>query len=335
MVPAGDAHAGSAHARRRAALTRLAGVSAERTVRTLAWLARECTGDALLVAELACDPVGLLGLFQPPGSSREARELRGCCGGRSGRLASGVLLACARVEAPGEWLGEPAEALSGARLLNRLVRGLLAGLTPFGVGASYPGRDFVVARGRRVAQLALGRDARGALLFQALLGVTRACFGDEPDAVFPGLPVPPPPGVLELAPEALASALARGFGERFGLELEPGTAGEAEPPPLADPELAGLSSAGALAIPIGELRAHVALGADGALARVRLRGDFMAAPAPLRALEDALAGLAPAGAAVAERCARWLAAPESGVVGVTDPGALALAIARSATHSSL
>ena len=332
MVPAGDAHAGSRHARRRARLTRLAHVSAERTVRTLAWLARECAADALLVADLAGDPSGLLGAFQRPGKSGEARELRASCGGRSALLGPGRVVLCARVADPAGWLGEPAGRLSGPRLLNRLVRGVLAGLTPIGVAASYPGRDFAVVGNERVAQLALGRDARGAVLFQAVCAAQEPVATREPDPAFPGLPALPPAGALEIPAPALADALAQGFAARFGLELEPGEAGEAEPPPLADPELVGLVGGPPVATPIGELAAHVELAPGGSLARVRLRGDFMAAPGALRALEDSLAGLDPASPRVVELAARWLAAPESSVVGVIDARALAEAVARAASQ---
>ena len=314
-------------------LTRLAGVSAERTVRTLAWLACECAADALLVADLAGAPAGLLGVFQRPGRSGEAHELRASCGGRSARIGPGCVLLCARAADPAAWLAEPTPVQSGPRLLNRWVRGVLAGLTPFGVRASYPGRDFVVGGGRRIAQLALGRDARGGLLFQAVCAAERTVAGGEADPAFPGLPPLPPAGTLGVPAAALADALAAGFAARFGLAFEPHPAGEAEPPALADPELAGLASAGPVATPIGELEAHVSLAAGGSLERVRLRGDFMAAPGALRALEESLVGLEPGAARVRELAGRWLAAPDASVVGVTDARTLAEAIARSATHS--
>jgi hypothetical protein len=309
-------------------------VSAERTVRTLAWLARESPSDALLVADLAGEPTGLLGAFQRPGRSGEPCELRGSCGGRSALLGPGSVLVCARVVDPGAWLAEPATRLSAARLLNRLVRGVLAGLTPIGVDASYPGRDFVVAGGRRIAQLALGRDARGALSFQAVCAAERPVATREPDPGFPGLPALPPPGAPGIPAAQLAEGLARGFAARFGLALEPGEAGQAEPPPLVDPELLGLAAGEPVATPIGELVAHVALATGGSLARVRLRGDFMAAAGALRELEDSLAGLDPADARVRELAARWLSAPEGSVVGVTDAGAIAEAVAVAASHSS-
>jgi len=154
---------------------------------------------------------------------------------------------------PRAWLGEEAAALSGARLLNRLVRGVLAGLTPIGVGASYPGRDFVAVEGRRVAQLSLSRSEGGACLFQVLIGRARPYTTAERAPAFPGLPPLPPAGALGVEAEALAASLARGFEARFGLELERAelspederaiSATELEP--LVDPGLAELRAGAA------------------------------------------------------------------------------------------
>jgi hypothetical protein len=316
-------------------------VSAERTVRTLAWLARVAAADGLLVADLSGE-CGLLGAYQRAGGSGERRELRGVCGGRSAFAGEGVSVLFAVVADAGAWLGE-SETLSGARLLNRLVRGVLAGLTPIGVAATYPGRDFVAVDGRRVAQLSLSRAESGAHLFQAVLGRERPYTTAERAPEFPGLPPLPPAGALGLGAEVLGAALARGFETRFGLELESADLSPEEEraiaatelPPLVDPELAGLRAGAAVATPIGELRAHVAVRADGALERVRLRGDWIAAPADVRALEDALVGVAPDGARVRELCARWLGSPAHLVVGVTDPAAIAEAVARAADRHSL
>jgi len=307
----------------------------------MAWLARVSAADALLLAELSGD-CGLLGAYQRAGRSGNARELRGICGGRSAFAGDGVSALFAVIPEPRAWLGEEAAALSGARLLNRLVRGVLAGLTPIGVGASYPGRDFVAVEGRRVAQLSLSRSEGGACLFQALIGRARPYTTAERAPEFPGLPPLPPAGALGVEAEALAASLARGFEARFGLELERAelspederAISAIELEPLVDPGLAGLRAGAPVATPIGELEAHVALGTDGALERVRLRGDWIAAPGDVRVLEDALVGVAPHGARLRELCARWLGAPAHLVVGVTDPAAIAEAIARAAQESS-
>jgi hypothetical protein len=307
----------------------------------MSWLACDSAADHLLVADLAGE-CGLLGAYQRVGRTGESSELRGPCGGRSVFAGEGVTVLFAVARDLGAWLGEEAAGLSGPRILNRLVRGVLAGLARLRVEASYPGRDFVVGGGARIAQLAVTRGADGSHCFQAAFGRTRSHSTREPEPEFPGLPPSPPADVLGVEAEALVDALAGGFESRFGLELVRAQLSRSEVeqievtrlPALADPELAGLRAAEPVATPIGELLAHVALRADGALERVRLRGDFMAAPGDLRALEESLVGAEPGSPRVRELCARWLAAPAHLVVGVTDPGALAEAIARAgASHS--
>jgi len=315
-------------------VTRLAGVSAERAVRAASWLAESSAAGALLAAELAGESV-LLGAYQERGVSGARSELRGLCGGRSAFAGAGIAALWVLVGDLGRWGIEAGPgAPSGPRVLNRLVRGALAGLKQIGVNASYPGRDFVAANGRRVAQLSLARGARRQVVFQVLVGAERAFASAEPAPEFPGLPPLPEAAALGVGAQAVCSALLLGFARRFAFELAPAelstdelrAVAAAPLPPRDDPELAGLRAGAAVATPIGRLLAYVALEPDGALARVRLRGDFIAASAPLRALELALAGRAPSAAATRELCARWLAEPESLVVGLVDPAALVEAL---------
>jgi len=323
-------------------VTHLARVSPERAVRALAWLADSSTADALLVAEL-CGEGALLGAFQAAGRSGLPGEIRGPCGGRSARLGEGIVLAAAVVEELAGWLpGDDVAQLSGARVLNRLARGVLAGLTQIGVAASYPGRDFVSVAGRRVVQLSLGRGAAGALVFQGVCGNARAFATEEPAPEFPGLPPLPEAAPLGADPARLAAALAEGFARRFGLSPEPAelSAGElraldaVELAAVDEPELAELHSGGPVATPIGRLEAHVRLRSDGALERVRLRGDWIASRPAVRALEEALAGRRPEAADTLELCARWLAAPTNLAVGVPDARLVALALHKSASAAA-
>lgn len=329
-VSSRDAYAGAAHSTRLVRLVELARASAEDALGAAALLANEYAGDALVLAQLTGE-CGLLGAFQRTGRSGLARELRGLCGGRSAFAGEGTCALFAVTRDADGWLGEPVPA---ARKLNRWVRGLLAGLTRIGVAASYPGRDFIAVEGARIAQLALAREASGAWMFQAILATGRPYTTAERAPEPPGLPPLPRAGALGLESEPLFAALASGFAERFGLALgrEPLSTDElralaaVELPALEDPELAGLRSGGTVAVPIGELEAHVALRPDGALARVRLRGDWIAAAGDVRALEATLEGLAPASPEVRARSARWLADPNVLALGVVSPDSIADAV---------
>lgn len=324
-----------------ARLIRLAQVAPERELAFVAQLASRAGASALVISELTGEATAL-GRGQRAGVSGALPELRRLGGGRSTQYGDGIVSLCALAPEPQAWLDEQPE-LTGPRLLNRLVRGLLAGLSRLGLQASYPGRDFALANGRRIAYVSLAREPSGVALFQAVLGVGRPYTTAEREPSWPGLPAPPAATALarERVPapgfDAIAQALAAGFADRFGLALddaplsdEERARAESPAPPLDDPELAALVSAGPIATPIGELEAHVALDAEARLARVRLRGDFMAAQSALARLEAELAGALPGSVQVRELCKAWLANPASLVVGLSGASAVSDAIARSA-----
>jgi lipoate-protein ligase A len=330
----------ASNARRAARLLRLADVSPERELAVVATLSQRPGTSALVIASSSGD-AARLGRHQRPGRSGSAHELRRATGGRSTRGGDGVVSLSALIPDPAAWLDETA-ALSGPRLMNRLVRGLLSGLSRLGLAAIYPGRDFVSVNGQRIASIALGREASGVVIFQASIGVDAPYTTAERAPTWPGLPALPEPTWLvrergQLSDfAAIADALAEGFSERFALSLDPLSGDEAlaladgSPLPVVDESLALLAGSGPIATPIGELEAHAALDAQGRLTRVRLRGDWMAAESELRALETALVGESPESVRVRNLCAAWLESPASLVVGLSDAVALAEAIARAA-----
>jgi hypothetical protein len=323
---------------------RWTGVSARGALQALAWLAADARRETLLLAEPSTT-AGLLGRFQHRGVSGLEPELRGVCGGRCARLGPETLAIAVGTRDPLVLLRERGP-LSTAQLLNRFVRGLLAGLRSAGFSASYSGRDFVAANSGRIAQLALTRESSDVFVFQAILAVDAPFSTAERDAVFPGLPPVPPASSLAaergaaVDRESLAAAFERGWADRFALQLErePFTHDEQAAlavtplPPLDEPELALLARAD-VATPIGVVSAHVALGADETLARVRLRGDWMAAPGDVAALETALEGRAPRDALA--QVSQWLARPGVLALGVPDPRLVAGAIAEAASRAGI
>jgi hypothetical protein len=331
-------HSPVSNACRAAQLLHLADVSPEAVNAAVANLSQRSGTSALVIASAFGD-AAVLGRYQRPGRSGCARELRRVTGGRSTHGGDGVVSVAALMPDPTAWLDEP-RALSGPRLLNRLVRGLLSGLSRLGFAATYPGRDFVSLNGRRIASVSLGRETSGVVVFEAALGVDRPYTTAERDPVWPGLPALPEATTLEgeggggfdLA--TVREALVAGFTDRFALALDPAAvpaevfaAGVVDDPLAA---LARLAASGPIATPIGELEAHASLDAHERLDGVRLRGDWMAAEAELHALEAALVGETPESPRVRDLCAAWLARPASLVVGLTDAAAIADAIARAA-----
>jgi hypothetical protein len=287
--------------------------------------------DGAVVAARLTGEAAALGRWQRAGRSGAPRELRRLGGGRSTPYGDGIVSLCAIAPAPCAWLDEPGP-LPGPRLLNRWVRGLLAGLGAIGAPASYPGRDFVCVRGRSAALLSLERGASGRLLFQAVIGARRDCVTAEPAPRFPGLPALPEPTSLAAEgadPDALRE-LAAGCARRWGVELvERLELPRSFPPEPVEERPAGVS-AGPVAVPIGELEAFVELAADGTLGRVSLRGDWIAGSVDVARLEGALAGRWAGDPQLEALVQRWLALPDTLAVGVPDARLIAEAVRRSA-----
>jgi hypothetical protein len=303
----------------------LEGVEPEREVAVCgALLAEEGEAGAIVVSRL-CGAGRALGRWQPG----EPGALRRWTGGRATQFGDGIVALAVIAPGPQTWLEERVR-LAGPRLLNRWARGLLAGLGAMGLQAAYPGRDFASANGRQVAGLGIERTRAGRFLFHAVIGAQRP-HPAEPDPEFPGLPRHPPASSLEAEggdPRALAG-LARGFAQRFGLELVEAAAPEAGVAP-PDPTPIGVMGA-AVPIPIGRLRAALQLDTAGRIARAQLLGDWIAASDDVDALETALVGIDPADARALEAVgSRWLALPGLIAIGATDARALAAAIARAA-----
>jgi hypothetical protein len=307
---------------RRARLIVLEGVPAQRELGVCGALLAE-TGDpdgAIVAASLRGEGVAL-GRWQPgsPGA------LRRWSGGRATHCGAGIVVFSAIAPSPLAWLDESAP-LAGPRLLNRWARGLLAGLGAMGVQAAYPGRDFATANGRQVAGVGIERTRSGRFLFHAVIGATQP-HPAEPDPEFAGLPRHPPASSVAAEggdPQALR-ALARGFAQRFALELVEAAAPESG---AAPPDPTPIGTPGSpIRVPIGRICAALRLDAGGRVARAQLLGDWIAASADVAALEAALVGVDPSDAGGLEvLAARWLALPGTIAIGATDPGQIAAAI---------
>src|SRR5690606_30180781 len=104
---------------------------------------------------------------------RDERELaRRAGGGRAAVAGEGTVGVILALPSVGALLPAPVGA---DRLLNRYVRGLLAGRTSLGAGtgAHYFGRDFVSAEGRPLALVSQDGTRRGAAILEALVGISR------------------------------------------------------------------------------------------------------------------------------------------------------------------
>jgi hypothetical protein len=284
----------------------------------------EPPAPVLLLAELEGDGV-LLGGHQRARSAIHLASARAAglavarrAGGGPAVAAGGGTLGVLLWAPPGSGALPPGTPVD--RAPNRLVRGLLAGLRAAGArDAAFFGRDFVSSQGRRVAAVSQEGTEEGGVALEALVAASRPLALPPGLARYPAHADPraggPPDGTVEALAAAardaaaVADAVARGWAEALGAELEPAPPGwaeaaaagpgAAETPPVEEDET-GLSESGLAEVPIGFVEALVRVEGNR-LREARLRGDFQA-PAHARArLERSLAGAPPTFAEVGRR----------------------------------
>ncbi|HJZ83717.1 MAG TPA: hypothetical protein VKN99_00910 [Polyangia bacterium] len=320
----------------------VAGCEPARFARLGQALLAQCAQPTLLLAELSGAAV-MLGRFQRAPSALHVERARAdglalvrrSGGGRAlaaGEGSLGVLLA---LPALGHLLPKPVGA---DKVLNRYLRGLMAGLTLAGAGngAHYFGRDFLSARQCELARVSQDGAPAGPVLVEAVVAVTRPLALPHGLPAYPPHPDPraagPPPvtlaalagrrPTLEQLADAIAAGHARVYGcpvERRELTLADGPAPE---PPALEQET-GWAQSGPAPVPIGFVEALVRADASGTLQGARLRGDFIAPAFAVAALERALAGCPLAHDEIGRRVDAAFRGPGATIVGVVKLETLA------------
>lgn len=287
----------------------------------------------LLLAELEGEAI-LLGRHQRAASALDRKSVedaglpvfRRPGGGRALTAGTGRLGLYLALPQPDALLDSP---IPTDRVINRYVRGLLAGLARAGAeqGAHYFGRDFVSSESRQLARLSQEGRADGATLFEGVVAVTESvelplALGGYPVHSDPRADGPPPVTLEELggAPPAfpaLVEAVVGGYEKAFGVQAE--QVGDATEPAAIEPpvweEEGGFEESGVADIPIGFAEALVRH--DGERLRaVRFRGDFIAPSFTVRAMEEELVGLPLSFPALGERVDAIFRRPGAGILGV-------------------
>jgi lipoate-protein ligase A len=316
----------------------------ERYLRAASALLLRAGGEpVLLLAPLAGEAI-LLGRHQRAASALRPSALghvglaRRLGGGRALLAGEGALAVLAAAP-PGASLFPGPFAVD--KVLNRYVRGLLAGLRASGArAAAWLGRDFVSSDSRRVAVVSQEGTAAGGTALEALVAVSRDLalpegLGGYPPHGDPRAAGPPPATLSALAgrpvgaPE-VAEALVRGFAAAAGLEPAPWDGPLPEGPilPGEEPE-SGLSASGLAEISIGFAEALVRRG-PGRMAQARLRGDFIAPAFAVESLEGSLEGCPVDFAEVGRRVDAAFRGPGAFLHGVRDLRVLAEAVLAAA-----
>lgn len=271
----------------------------------------------LLVTRLTGD-AHALGRFQPDPAASEG-HVRRHTGGLACAYGAGIVSVCLVVPDRMAFAGVPFLD----KLVNRAVRGTVRGLSSLGLKAAYGGRDFVSTDGRRAGLVSMAAEADGASLFQAVLGLAVPARDGEEWAPLAEL-------VPDLDFKGLADALTRGHEKATGRTVvdRPAPTPAAAAPAGPEPDLAWGPP---VPVPIGTLAAGLRLDAEGKVAALGLRGEFMADTGFVSALGDALRGHVPEIGAVTRAVEEVLADPaRHAVPGVPDPTAIVSAVVAAA-----
>jgi lipoate-protein ligase A len=203
------------------------------------------------------------------------------------------------------------------QVMNRYVRGLLAGLRALGADCFYPGRDAVTLNGREIAMCTFEVAPTGAMLFEVSLAVTRGMNDLVSD-----MEQIDPDGLINCpmyGPEQ-ATTLGRGLGHDLNFEVlkdavaagDETTLGESRRRELDGALLADARNRGEalktsrwlnrvapdpqmtaknrIATQLGAAEISIARAADGTVDRAMLTGDFIANSAAIERLECELRG---------------------------------------------
>lgn len=225
-------------------------------------------------------------------------------------------IGCALILPSRDWLlPQKNPGLKPEQVMNRYVRGLLAGLRSLGADGFYPGRDAITIDRREIAICSFETDSSGAMLFEALIAVNRGL-----EELVHDLELFDADGALtvpmynagavttlsrelgrEVARDEVASAIEAGYGTLLEVsrrELTPEEWSQAKfrtggiddvwlNARKLDPKL---PLVGRERIQLGYAEAHLALDSRGTIERLMMAGDFIANSSGLAAFEHELIG---------------------------------------------
>ncbi|HET6333870.1 MAG TPA: hypothetical protein VFG30_11700 [Polyangiales bacterium] len=265
----------------------------------------------------------LLGAYQHAGQVLPGREpgsaggapavvLRRATGGVAVRAGEGITYVALALRDRSSLMPCPR-----SRILNRNVRGALAGFRSAGITTHYFGRDFLSIDARPAVWVGWAARADGRVLIEYVICESNSCFLSPRELGYP-VPTSEPfrgkePWTLEQAVSTVVGSekkepvrgtsliehLAEGYGTGFKAAFEKSPIPPAwlttEPrvglPP--DPDASALHWSHPIEEAIGFVSAGVSIDGAGKLARVRMCGDFYADDSCAITLERMLIGVAP------------------------------------------
>ncbi len=264
--------------------------------------------------------IGRYHLYGGAERRRDVGILRRFTGGRAVGAGDGWFGLALILPSRDALLRDERAPLKPEQVMNRYVRGLLAGLRRLALDCFYPGRDAITLHGREIAMCTFEVDPSGSLLFEASLAVARGM-----EEVVRDIEQADPNGFItctmydsdraatlnrELGREAdfalIVDAVAAGYEElhgdvrrrdpdsvllddarRRGAELRrSGWLNSVTPDPM-------MTKTNRMASQLGATEIRLALARDGTIERALLTGDFIANSAGIERFERELRGRMP------------------------------------------
>lgn len=241
-------------------------------------------------------------------------------------------------------------ALSPQQVLNRCVRGILAGFKSAGIPAFYPGRDWVTVDRRAIAMVSFDVGPEGGMVFEAVIAASRdfaARIDPSGCAPMPQLSAGDVTSLneqlgVDLTLPDVAEILARGYSRQFGLSFKifDSASGELDREvtdlargrfdrerwtmtPLVSADLDHHATTDVM---LGVLEAHVSLAAGGVLNDVLLAGDIIANAGAIDALRHNLRGCRADRQSIDAVISETLAPPGNFILGIPDAGTITTTI---------
>jgi hypothetical protein len=267
-------------------------------------------------------------------------------GGRVVPLGDGFVVIALAMPHRSALVADDPLALRPEQVLNRCVRGALAGLRALGVDAAYPGRDRVTLDRRMLGIVSLHAEPDGLTVFELVLAVTgdwqplgeRVAAVDRDRVLTVEIALEHGSRLADaIAPpslDALVHCLASAYADEFGLTPESLNLAPTESPGLAAawvherrrrPELDRHAIEWTQ---LGVLEVYLRL-ERGTIGDILFAGDFIADAASIAELERRLRGREISAAAVRDALDRALADPRAFLLGIEPLQALVDTVLRA------
>jgi lipoate-protein ligase A len=259
--------------------------------------------------------LGRYHLYAGPKTRNGIGAYRRLTGGRISGTGEGWL-GCVLILPSRDWLLPHKDpALKPEQMMNRYVRGVLAGLRALGVDGFYPGRDAVTVDRREIAICSFETDSSGAMLFETIIAVKRGLENLVYDLELldtEGALTVPMYGTdavttlsrevgRDLSTEEVAKAIEAGYGTLMEVRRRELTQDEWSRAKSGSADMASgwltsrkpdpaLRLVGRERIQLGYAEAYLTLDTLGRIERLMMAGDFIANSSGLDEFEHELAG---------------------------------------------